>query len=113
MTERIAVDITRNLFIIRNKLRLKLPHMVHVVSYLFVMRNKLCLDVSCDHVNPAQHLSCFQTPYGTCGINAGRAEKVGIYLVPIERCEGCAEVRILILEQETVNQNWLINVIRY
>ena len=67
------------------------------IEHLLIVSNKLSFDMTRNHVDSAERLTCFQTPYGAGGVNGGGADQVGLYLIPVKRGKRCTEVRVFVL----------------
>ena len=60
--------------------------------------------MSGDLVDPAQHLAGLEPPDGAGGVDAAGPDEVGVHLVPVERREGGAEVRVLVVVEHALKQ---------
>ena len=72
----------------------------NVINF-FVVGNQLCLDMTTDHVDSTQNLSCFQSPNGASCVNTGRSKQVWIHFVPVKRSQWRAKIRIFVIVQKT------------
>lgn len=98
------------------------------------MSDQLGLHMSRHQINSSQHLTRLQPPDGTGGVNAGSAcrrnqhvqemeqqqtpfqlansgfltQKIGINLIPVEGGEGSAEVRVLVVVQQTFKARFCV-----